>query len=110
MQLSTCPIDPEEFALFPGMLFSYSFPLTPNDEDESAIQHIPACRMEELEIALKEMTNLRKANEDGIVVERIELIKISFKETSLCFFNQACSERSFDSLWHTAILQLLSNE
>ena len=110
VQSSVCPIDSKEFAKFFGTFFSSSFVLTPNDEDKRAIQHIPPFRLEELDIALKGMANLRGTDEDGIVAEMIKYSSISFKENLLRLFNQALSEGSFDDSWHIAILQILSKE
>ena len=69
---SACPIDAEAFASFLGTLYSSSNPLTTTEEDTKAIRSIPEFSLDELEAALKGMTNLRSADEDGIVVEMIK--------------------------------------
>ena len=54
-----------------------------SDDEKMKIQDIPPFQFEELERALKGMTNLRGADEDGVVVEMIKYASKSFKITLL---------------------------
>ena len=107
---SACPIDAEAFASFLGTLYSSSNPLTTTEEDTKAIRSIPEFSLDELEAALKGMTNLRSADEDGIVVEMIKYANESFKEALLGFLNQILIDGRFDESWHTTILQMLPKD
>ena len=60
------------------------------------IQFIQMFTLDELERALKAMSNLRSADEDGIVVEMIKYANIQFKEALIIFFNQILMEGIFD--------------
>ena len=59
IQSSACPIDKEDFGNFLGSLFSSSNPLVSNDEDKHSIRSIRIFTLEELEMALKSMKNLK---------------------------------------------------
>ena len=107
---SACAIDAEEFATFLGTLFSSSSLLTTIDEDKKMIQYIPMFTLDELERALKAMSNLRSADEDGIVVEMIKYANIQFEEASVIFFNQICMDWTCDESWHNTILQMLPKD
>ena len=74
------------------------------------IQSIPIFVLEELERALKAMSNLRSADEDGIVVEIIQFANIQFKEALCIFFNQILMEGTFDESWRNTILQMLPKD
>ena len=56
------------------------------------------------------MTNLRGADEDGVVVEMIKYASKSFKITLLSFYNQRLLDDCFDESWHTTILQMLPKD
>ena len=71
------------------------------------IQSIPIFALEELERALKAMSNLRSADEDVIVVEVIKYMNLQFKEALLILFNQILMDGTFDESWHNTILQML---
>ena len=55
---SACPIDAEAFASFLGTLYSFSIPLTTEEEDINAIRYIPQFSLDELEATLKRIANL----------------------------------------------------
>ena len=57
---------------------------------------IPPFQFEELERVLKGMTNLRGADEDGVVVEMIKYASKSFKDTLLSFYIQRLLDVFFD--------------
>ena len=59
------------------------------------IQSIQIFSLEELKRALEGMSNLRSADEDGIVVE-ITYASIQFKEALNIFFNQILMDLTFD--------------
>ena len=88
VQTEVCPIDAEAFASFLGILYSSPTPLRTSDEDRNLIQSIPSFSLVELEKASKNMSNLRSADVDGIVVEMIKHADTPFKESLLHFFNQ----------------------
>ena len=56
------------------------------------------------------MSNLRGADEDGVVVEMIKYDSKSFKITLLSFYNQRLLDGYFDESWHPLILQMLSKD
>ena len=93
---SACAIDAKEVVSFLGTLFSSSGLLTTIDEDKKMIQFIPMFTLDELERALKAMSNLRSADEDGIVVEMIKYANLKFKEALIIFFNQILMDGTFD--------------
>ena len=72
-----CVVDANEFASF--FSISSSNLLTTTDDDKNIIQSISIFSLEELERALKGMSNLRSADEDGIVVAMIKYANIKFK-------------------------------
>ena len=59
---------------------------------------------------MKVMSNLRSADEDGIVVERIENANIQFKEAVVISFNQILIDWTFDESSHNTILQMLPKD
>ena len=67
-QASVCPIESEDFASFLRNIFASSSPLIPSNLDKEPIQRIPQFQMEELDIALQSMANLKSADESGIVI------------------------------------------
>ena len=107
---AACPIDSEAFASFLEELFSNEAHLIASDDEKMKIQDIPPFQFEELERVLKGMTNLRGADEDGVVVEMIKYASKSFKITLLSFYNQRLLDDCFDESWHTTILQMLSKD
>ena len=59
---------------------------------------------------MKAMSNLRSADEDGIVVEIIKYANIQFEEASVICFNQICMDWTFDESWHNTIFQMLPKD
>ena len=60
------------------------------------IQSIPIFSLQELDSALKTMSNLRSTDEDGMVVEMIKYANIEFKEALIIFFNKILIDGTFD--------------
>ena len=56
------------------------------------------------------MSNLRSADEDGIVGKMIKHADTPFKENLLNFFNQVLLDGDFDESWHLTILQMLPKD
>ena len=80
-QVSACPIEVQDFASFLRNIFASSSPLIPNNLDKDQIQRIPPFQMEELDIVLQSMANLKSVDESGIVIEMVKHATNTFKET-----------------------------
>ena len=77
-------------------MFASSCPLIPNNFDKDQIHRIPPFQMEELDIALQSMTNLKSADESGIVIEMVKHAANTFKESLISIFNQTLMDASFE--------------
>ena len=60
------------------------------------IRFIPNCTLEELEVGLEEMKNLKSADVGDIVIEMIKYTNESFKIALVTLFNQILIDISFD--------------
>ena len=109
-QASACPIESEDFASFLRNIFASSSPLIPSNLDKEQIQRIPQFQMEELDIALQSMVNLKSADESGIVIEMVKHATNTFKENLVSLFNQTLMDASFEDSWYVTILQMLSKD
>ena len=86
-QVSACTIEAEDFISFLLNIFVSSSPLIPNDFDKIPIRYIQIFRMEELNIVLQSMANLKDIDENGIVIEVIKHVTSTFKERVISLFN-----------------------
>ena len=77
-----------------------------NDIDKIQIRRIPKFQIEELDIALQGMANLKDANEHGIIIEMVKHVTRTFKETLISLFNQTLLGASFEDSWYITILQM----
>ena len=66
--------------------------------------------MEELDSTLHSMTNLKDADENGIVIEMIKHATSTFKESLISLFNQTLMDASFEDSWYVTILQMLPKD
>ena len=57
--------------------------------------------MEELDIALQGMANLKSADESGIVIEMVKHAMNTSKENLISLFNKTLMDASFEDSWYT---------
>ena len=107
---SACAIDAQEFASFFGTLYSSTNPLTAIDGDKKMIQFIAIFSLQELESALKVVSNLRSTDGDGMVVEMIRYVLIEFKGALIRFFKEILIDMIFNESLHNTILQMLPKD
>ena len=74
------------------------------------IRSIPNFTLEELEIAVKGMKNLKSVDDQGIVIEMIKYTNESFKAALITLFNQSLANGLFNESWYTSILQMLPKD
>ena len=80
-----CPIDDASFAHFLGDLFAS--PTLRDDVDVSDLRRIPLLSLEEDESSLKNLSNLRAADDDGLCAEMFKYGSLRLKKELLKSFN-----------------------
>ena len=81
-----------------------------NDLDKIQIRRIPKFQIEELDIALQGMANLKGADEHGIDIEMLKHATRTFKEHLISLFNQTLLDASFEESLYITILQMLPKD
>ena len=105
-ETSTYPVESKAFATFIHKFFISSSPLIANDLDKIQIRRIPKFQIEELDIALQGMTNLKGADEYDIVIEIVKHATRTFKENLISWFNQTLLDASFEESLYITILHM----
>ena len=109
MKSNACPIDSNDFANFLEELFHSSDSIC-GDIDRQILCSIQCFTTEELDNALKSMSNLRSGDENGLVAEMLKYANESFKAEMLYYFNEMIHSGNFDLSWHITKFQMLPKD
>lgn len=105
MKKKACPIEPDVFANFLEELYK-------SDNIGSIIhvnilRSIPEFTVEEMTIALGQLSNLRCGDDHGIVAEMLKAASLTMHEQNCACFNQFLHRGFFDESWYVSIFQML---
>ena len=98
------------FRIISSNIFASSSLLIPSNLDKEQIQRIPPFQIEEFDIALQSMANLKSADASGIVIEMVKHATNTFKDNLVSLFNQNLMDASFEDSWYVTILQMLPKD
>ena len=104
-----CPVEANDFADFLQSIFQFETPIT-DDIDEELLLQIKPMTLQELEKALTSLSNLRCADNDGLVAEMLKFGNQDLKIEILRNFNESILLGKFEGSWHSTIFQMLSKE
>ena len=100
-----CPIEPDDFASFLGQLYHASnLEFNP---DVDILQQIPEFILAEMELALKQLSNLRCSDEEGIIAEMLKIASQQMKSKILQCFNDSLHSGCFEESWKHSVFQML---
>ena len=104
-----CPIEADTFAASLEKIFE-------SDKERNfftnaeLIKDISEFSLEELNIALSSLSNLRAGDEHGCVVELLKYGNDALKEEILACFNRILYHLRIDSSWHQSIFRMLPKD
>ena len=80
------------------------------DTDKGILRSIDAFSHDELSKALYELSNLRCADEVGIVAEMLKYSSSKFRTELLRIFNDSLHSGEFDESWHRTVFQMIPKD
>ena len=104
-----CPVDDSDFANFLSRIFK-SEPITRYMSDRSILERTIDFSKDEFIKALKQLSNLRRADRDGVVAEMLKYGSDRLHGEILYYFNLVTRYGQFPASWHLSIFHMLPKD